>query len=56
MVHVELTKYDGELIIVNFEQVRSFYEDKGDDSTGGTVLKFLDGNPFIGKRTFCRDL
>lgn len=44
MVHVELTKDNDELVIVNFELVRTFYEDKGDDSTGGTILRFSDGN------------
>ena len=43
MVHVELTRSDDELIIVNFDLVRSFYEDKDDDSTGGTILKFSKG-------------
>jgi hypothetical protein len=52
MVHVELTRSDGELIIVNFELVRSFYEDKDDDSTGGTILKFSEGTALNVKEPF----
>ena len=52
MIPVELTKIDDELIIVNFEAVRSFYADKGDDSTGGTIIRFMNGDDLTVKEPF----
>jgi hypothetical protein len=42
MLMVELTKNDNELVIVNFEHVKTFFADKKDEKNGGTVLNFFD--------------
>ena len=54
MLPVELTKNDGELIIVNFETVRSFFEDKNDDEAVGTVIKYVNGDDLHVREPFAK--
>ncbi len=42
MLMVELTKSDNELVIVNFEHVKTFFAEKKDEKNAGTVLNFFD--------------
>ena len=52
MIHAELTKSDGGLIIVNFDFVKTFHAVKTDEPASGTELQFSDDKTLTVKEPY----